>query len=96
MLVNSSRFTYRKCDKQFISEISSLGKGFRMERVYPDACDVGFTMVSDKTGKQVVFVEEDEVRDVDNDILYWLFVPTENSIRQNPELVGVTVLLFND
>jgi hypothetical protein len=53
-------------------------------------------MVSDKTGKQVVFVEEDEVRDVDNDILYWLFVPTKNSIRQNPELMGVTVLLFND
>lgn len=36
-------------------EISDLGRDFRFGQVYDDACDEGVTVVSSKTGEEVVF-----------------------------------------
>lgn len=48
----SSKFSYK--NKTFIAELSDLGDP-RLERVYDDACDYGFTVISKKTGKPAVF-----------------------------------------
>ena len=80
---------------QASQEISSLGN-FRFERVYPDACDIGFRMVSERTGKEAVFVVDHEDTDGEGDIQGWNLVPTRESVRRNPDCAGVRVLIIND
>lgn len=63
MPVSSDCFTFFGADSSFITCFSDLGKNFSMGRVYDDACDRGFSMVSAKTGKYVVFVENDSEHD---------------------------------
>ena len=48
----SSRFSFK--DNNFVAEISDLGNR-SLERVYDDAADCGFTIISKKTGKAAVF-----------------------------------------
>jgi hypothetical protein len=49
-------------------EISSTN-GFG--RVYPDACDVGLTVISSKTGREIVFVVERTDRDDEGEVIGW-------------------------
>jgi len=59
-------FTYT--DQTFVSEASTLG--FKVGwpnfgRVYDDACDEGFTLISQRTGKECVMVIHEIVSDDD-------------------------------
>lgn len=56
-----------------VAEASSLPASFG--RVYDDACDEGLTVVSSRTGRQVVFVVDATVRDNDGDITEWVLTP---------------------
>lgn len=94
-LLSTNRFTYDKYTKEFVAEISELG-GDVFGRVYPDACDLGFTLVSHVTGKETDWVVQELTRDPDGDILFWSLLPTSNSLRANPQLAGVTVTVMND
>ena len=49
---SSTRFTFK--GHTFIAEASDL-RDIHLGRVYDDACDEGFTIVSAKTGKGAVF-----------------------------------------
>ena len=91
--VDSNLFTYK--DKVFSAEVSDL-RDFRPGRIYPDAADVGFIMVSSKTRSEAIFYLEKEHRDRENDITHWTFKPTTEAIRKNPNLKGTTVEIFND
>ncbi len=80
----SSHFTYDPETKRFIGEASTLagnancpGPLRRLGRVYDDACDVGFTLVSAKTGTAIVCAMEREVRDSERELLYTVFVPVD-------------------
>lgn len=42
----------------FVAEASDLGLGAHDGRVYDDACDVGFILVSHKTGDAILFVQD--------------------------------------
>lgn len=75
--------------REYSGEISST-HGFG--RVYADACDEGLTLVSNKTGRSVVFAVQHVERDAEGDTLYWVLIPASREDRG----LDVTVILFND
>ncbi len=91
--ISTERFTWS--NKEFFAEISSLGvRGF--ERIYPDACDVGLSIRSERTGEEVWFYLETEHRDREGDVTHWTLKPTNEAVRKNPGLKGVKMTVFND
>jgi len=85
--VSTKMFHWHAEDKVFTQEISSLGKADLFSRLYSDACDVGFELVSHKTGKKVVMYFSSRETN-DGDILSWCFKPTDNH--------RFSVIVFND
>jgi hypothetical protein len=85
--INSSYFLFSK--DTFIAEASDLQKKFAIGRVHDDARYEGFTMVSEKTGKEAVFalamVKNDGI-----DLLSWNFVCV------TPSLEHLKAVIFND
>ena len=71
-----------------VAEDSDLPGKF--EQVYKDACDVGLTVVYDRTDHEIVYAINHEERR-DGDILFWDLVPAVPSQRHLP-----TVRVFND
>jgi len=68
-----------------------LGRSFKLGRVYDDACDEGFTIVSKKTGKSAVFALETTIRDDSGeDIGAWVFSCV------TPGLTQLQAMIFND
>lgn len=61
--IPSSYFVYYSQDREFSQEISSLpGKGADIfQRIFDDACDVGFAIVSAKTGAERIFSLSKEI-----------------------------------
>jgi hypothetical protein len=53
------------------SETNGLG------RVYDDACDEGLTLVSHRTGEEVVMVVQEDTCDDEGDILSWTLRPVD-------------------
>lgn len=95
MQVSSELFTYDAPNKVLVTELSDLGKGFRLEQIYQDSADAGFTMVSARTGKAIDFVECG--RDMNGDeIAGWRFEPKPEQARKHPEIKGLTALIIND
>jgi hypothetical protein len=82
--VSTRQFTYDAPTKNFAAELSDMNG---LGRVYDDACDVGFTMVSARTGRQVVFVLAEEKRDGEGDTLLWEYRSIDGEF---------TATVFND
>ncbi len=74
-----------------VGEISTLGVGVTFERVWNDACDEGLTLVSHRTGKEVVYAIDRIEADNEGDILYWDLIPARLDEQFLP-----TLRLFND
>jgi hypothetical protein len=91
----SSKFDYNRDTMQLIADVSDLGVD-PFERVYGDACDVGIRIVSVRTGRSVMFVVHQEVRDAEGDILYWILKAVRDPRQQEPVLQLLTVKVFND
>ncbi len=90
----TSKFTYIKENRTFVTEASDI-HGFDPRRIYDDACDIGFYMVSDKTGKKILFVEEGPDYNDDNELICWNF--SAHCINENPEnLHDLVVRIYND
>lgn len=85
--VSTDRFTFVASQSLFVSEASDLPP---LGRVYDDACDEGLTLVSAKTGREIVFAVNHVERDREGDVLYWDLkpVPGESQVW--------TVRIFND
>lgn len=88
--ISTSRFTFR--DGVFLAEISSLGD-FRLGRVFDDACDAGFTLISERTGEAKVFSGPETTRDAEGDILFDEFTEVLDA-RGTPGTLKVRI--FND
>lgn len=86
-MISSKMFNYHKNEKLFTQEISTLGK-VKMIQVYPDACDEGFEMVSDKTGQIVKFVKT-QTHYNDGDVTHWEF-------KGLGAAKGCTAIIWND
>lgn len=53
--------------------------------------DIGLTLISAKTGKEVVFYI-DEVIERQGEIDYWIFCP----FKKSPELGNLSIVIYND
>lgn len=76
--ISTRQFSYDRKRYLFTAEISSTAG---LGRVYDDACDEGLTLVSARTGTEMVFVVEFVSRDAEGDILFWYLRPVSNSTR---------------
>ena len=85
--ISSTKFLFRK--NTFIGEASEL-KDLKLGRVYDDACDMGFTIISEKTGKGVVFAQTEDTLDAEGDLL------SINFVSVTPGLTHLKVVIFND
>lgn len=54
--ISSKYFHYDKKENLMVAEISDFPKGFNpLGRIYDDAYDIGFTIISTKTGRELTF-----------------------------------------
>ena len=95
-MISSRQFSIDPKNKQFVGEISDFGCNVPFDRIYSDACDLGFTMLSHKTGETVTWYMQTEMYDGEGDITSWTFSPTARDIYRHPELANWTCLVFND
>ena len=79
--------TWSREAAMLVGEASTIGP---FERVYDDACDVGFTLISEDTYEQIVLAIDHEERDADGDVVYWNLVPVK------PASATVRVRIYND
>ena len=91
---SSKQFTWLPETRRFIAEVSELGAN-PFGQIYPDACDMGFVMISAVTGKESKWVEDSQIYDGD-ELAGWRFVPTDETVRKLPILKGVVVEILND
>ena len=96
MHITTSLFLYNKPNRSFLADASDLGNGPLFHRIYPDACDVGITLISHQTGKEVTYYLEKEGRNRDNEVTHWILKPTPESIRKVPACRHTYVTIFND
>lgn len=83
--------------KVLVVEDSTLSGGHNREtfgRVYDDACDEGFVLVSHRTGEQITFVI-DHLDMNGDEIAGWRLVPLDKHGRRDL-LKDFTVLVIND
>jgi hypothetical protein len=85
--VSTDLFSYDPDNRTFFAEDSDLP---RPSRIWDDACDTGYTLVSARTGKEVIVAITSEMRR-DGDILYWVLQPIARNERDM-----FTVHIFND
>lgn len=88
-------FDYSAVTRTFTVEESTLRANGcdAPSRLYDDACDEGFTLVSAKTGTEVMYYHEDALRDADGDILYWTYVEVDALGKIN---YYTRVIIYND
>lgn len=89
--ISSDRFTYDAGSFMFVIEASRL-HGLSLGRVYDDACDVGLTLVSARSGHEIVFAVSEETRDADGDLIATILRP----VRGNRNNLPLTIHILND
>lgn len=92
---DSKQFSYNSSDKTLTAEASDLNNK-HLQQIYNDACDVGFAIRSNKTGKVVTYYMTHEEKDNEGDIKWWIYEPTPESLRRVNECLGTKVMIFND
>lgn len=87
--ISSKHFSYHAKTREMTTFASDLPNRGRFERIYPDACDVGLRIRSEKTGRSVTFaVYRQEIRD--GDLCYWELRPI------GPNAPNVKMRIWND
>jgi hypothetical protein len=94
MMLSSRQFTFNSGNGSAF--ISDFGKNFRFEQIYPDACDQGVLVVSEKTGKVAKYAVERELIDGEGELQGWQLAPTRETVRQLPSLAGKSLMIYND
>lgn len=86
--ISSSKFSFKNA--VFSAEASDFGRSFDLGRVYDDAYDEGFTIVSERTGKPAVFALYNHDEDLEGDVTAWIFKCV------TPGLTHLKAVIFND
>ena len=63
-----------------------------IEQVWNDACDTGLTLISQRTGREMVYAVEHIEKDRDGDLLFWDLLPANLSDRDG----ALKIRVFND
>lgn len=93
-LVGTSMFTFVKEENMLVAEASDLPP---FGRVYDDACDEGYTVVSSDTGREVVYAVSGIHRP--DDLLWWDLTPADMRDRNIDRTGGKslpTIRIYND
>lgn len=94
--VRSSEFTWSSLTLSFVAEVSSLDAAKLFRRIFADAADLGFVLVSETTGNEALFtLDESATEKRGGETVAWVFRPTEDSLRRTPSLRGVRVVCLN-
>jgi len=92
--LSTQLFDYNKKTKTFVAEISDLTfKSSSIGRIYDDACDVGFILVSEKTGEEVIYSFSHYDSTPDNEVTGVILTPINNKVK---DAVGTRVLIINN
>ena len=95
--VSTEIFTYIPETRSFSIEASTVAANnfFEPVRIYDDSCDIGFYLVSKKTGKKILFVEVGEHINNDGELTHWEY--SSYCLNENPaDLLDLKVLIWND
>ena len=65
-------------------------------RLYDDACDVGFGVQSARTGQITYWSYHSDERDAEGDLQVLKFTPIPETVRKFPALKSWTAQVFND
>lgn len=90
-----SLFHYDPVAKLLSADASDLGPNCLIQP-FNDSIDVGIAVVSHITGLEATFVENACKLDGEGDVEYWDFIPTDESLRRNKRLAGMTIRVYND
>ncbi len=94
--ISTERFTYLKDERLFVAEDSDFGpNGIPLGRVYDDACDIGFTLRSHQTGREIVFATWETKKNGEGDVLYTEYRPAPYQSGLNG-LSDLKVHVLND
>lgn len=72
--VSTKRFTWCAAARVLVADASDL-LDRPYGRVYDDACDVGLTIVSHRTGREIVCVLIDRVKNTEGEVLVEILRP---------------------
>jgi hypothetical protein len=98
MRYQSNQFAYDARTKVFTAESSELDQGGSQpvfEQVFDDACDIGLTMVSDRTGVEIRFYVSQWMMQ-EGDIVCWVLRPRKQDQIRHPSVAHCTIKIFND
>lgn len=98
-IYSSSKFTCSRDSREFVcesSDLCALRDGPFYGRIYDDAADIGLGILSELSGNIAVFYLRDVEKDSDGDIKFWKLFATEETVRDIPNLMNYTVIVFND
>ena len=94
--ISVNRFLHIPHSKVYTTEASDGGKSYNFwQRIYDDACDVGFQVINPGTGVVITVTQATELSDGD-EITGWEFTPTYEDIQRNPKLEGYKFVIYND
>lgn len=90
-MLTVTNFIYEKDSRTFVAELSSFGpKGIRLERLFPNSTDFGFSIHNPKTGRSCRYVEDKVVKNIDLTVLYREYLPIDSVGA------GTKVIIIND
>lgn len=92
-IFDSKEFTWSKETRTLVSEVSSTPQILR--QLWEDSFDLGFGILSHRTGHTAYFTLQEQVKNEDGDTVKWVFIPTLDSLRKQPGLSGVLVNVYN-
>jgi hypothetical protein len=73
--IRTDRLVYVKGENLLVGEASDLPDP---SRVWDDACDIGYTIVSHRTGREVIYAGH-QVAERDGDVIYWDYMPAKRA-----------------
>lgn len=94
-VLSTKDFTWNPKTKVFSAEASDFGQRKIAGRVFDDAMDVGFVLVSERTGTEVIFAQSGTDRDDEGELLGTYFSPIDRRGYSVPN-PQYRVLIIND
>lgn len=91
-MISTNKFHWNTLVRTFSANVSEIENDITMIQVYPDSADVGFDLVSHKTGEIVRMVQSKDWANADGSG-WFEFVPANVNERNN---LDFKVVIFND
>lgn len=82
--------------KLLVTEHSDMGRMSILNRLYDDACDVGFATCNSQTGATIRWHMIEEQRDNEGDLEVTVFGVCSESLRVHPQMEGWRLHVLND